>query len=174
MNQNNINRINNIYNKNIIPIREESFEEEETKINESNMSTKKKDYSNKNYNNPKEQNTSKNKNNNISQIGTDKNKEIKNINKNNNKIYVKTPMTPVKKTEIKPKIQIIVNSNNSKQNLESSTKRGSIKNYLMIKNKYNEDNKNQYEETPKIKVTDNTNHTRIKNYLIKKNSNEQN
>ena len=44
----------------------------------------------------------------------------------------------------------------------------------MIKNKYNEDNKNQYEETPKIKITDNTNHTRIKNYLIKKNSNEQN
>ena len=83
-------------------------------------------------------------------------------------------MTPVKKTEIKPKIQNIENSNNSTENLESSTKRGSIKNYLMIKNKYNEDNKNQYEETPKIKVTDNTNHTRIKNYLIKKNSNEQN
>ena len=56
--------------------------------------------------------------------------------------------------------------------MKSSTKRSSIKNYLLLKNSNLLENENIFDENPKIKAANNINHTRIKNYLRNANNEE--
>ena len=75
--------------------------------------------------------------------------------------------------EIKQKIINDVKPTNNSENVNSITKRNSIKNYLMLKkSKFLEEDKTENEENPKLKITNNINHSRIKNYLRNKNSDE--
>ena len=136
-------KINTIYNKNIIPIKEELNEnDEDTQINISSKSSQK--MSNKtNQNNniyPQSQNT---------------------INKN--KIYTKTPINRKSNEN---------NFSKNSENLKSNTKRGSIKNYLFSKNSNILENENILDEKPRIKASNNINHTHIKNYFRNTNNEE--
>ena len=136
-------KINTIYNKNIIPIREELNEnDEDTQINISSKSSQK--MSNKtNQNNniyPQSQNT---------------------INKN--KIYTKTPINRKSNEN---------NFSKNSENLKSNTKRGSIKNYISAKNSNILENENILDEKPTIKASNNINHTHIKNYFRNTNNEE--
>ena len=88
---------------------------------------------------------------------------------NKNIIYTKAPINRI---ETKQKTS---NENNSSKNpeiLKSSTKRGSIKNYLLLRNSNILEDDDKLNTEPKLKVADNMNHSRIKNYLRNKNNEE--
>ena len=161
---NNINKISQAYNKNIIPIKEESFNKEMYDSDENQ-----KDIKNKEIKTSQKIKINNNEKSNI----ISKNKIVNNsssyIQKNtNNKIYIKPSEEQIK---LPKKIVTKNESNKEPELINVSNKRNSIKNYLLLKkSKFLEDMKdnNDYEENNSKKVTDNINHTRIKNYLSQK------
>ena len=160
-------KINKIYNKNIIPIIEVSNEnDEETPINMSKSSQKNPIKVNRNIVVPQSPNIIKIKAyyNSPPASKSQKEKEINN-NINKNIIYTKTPINRISNENQS-------NSSKNTESLKSSTKRGSIKNYLLEKKSNLHEDGNKCDETPKLKAADNMNHSRIKNYLRNKNNEE--
>ena len=164
INQNNINRINQIYNKNIIPIKEESYDLESNEKEDD----KKKSYIKNYQKNTKAQSIINNKPiDNLSNTKISKNQAIKATNNSNIKII----QTSKEQKEIKQKINNDIKQTNKSENLGSSSKSNSIKNYLIAKKpNYPEENKTANEDIPKLKGVENKNHSNIKNYL--KNNNK--
>ena len=160
-------KINKIYNKNIIPIIEVSNEnDEETPINMSKSSQKNPIKVNRNIVVPQSPNIIKIKAyyNSPPASKSQKEKEINN-NINKNIIYTKTPINRISNENQS-------NSSKNTESLKSSTKRGSIKNYLLEKKSNLHEDEDKFDETPKLKAADNMNHSRIKNYLRNKNNEE--
>ena len=165
--QNTIDKINKIYNKNIIPIKEELNENEDEIQNISKLSKKISSKSNQNMAYPQSPTIIKSKEsyNSLNSTNAQKGKLIS----NQNIIYTKAPINRI---ETKQKAS---NENNSSKNpeiLKSSTKRGSIKNYLLLRNSNILEDDDKLNTEPKLKVADNMNHSRIKNYLRNKNNEE--
>ena len=165
--QNTTDKINKIYNKNIIPIKEELNENEDEIQNISKSSQKISSKSNQNMAYPQSPTIIKSKEsyNSLNSTNAQKGKLIS----NQNIIYTKAPINRI---ETKQKTS---NENNSSKNpeiLKSSTKRGSIKNYLLLRNSNILEDNDKLNTEPKLKVADNMNHSRIKNYLRNKNNEE--
>ena len=165
--QNTTDKINKIYNKNIIPIKEELNENEDEIQNISKLSKKISSKSNQNMAYPQSPTIIKSKEsyNSLNSTNAQKGKLIS----NQNIIYTKAPINRI---ETKQKAS---NENNSSKNpeiLKSSTKRGSIKNYLLLRNSNILEEDDKLNTEPKLKVADNMNHSRIKNYLRNKNNEE--
>ena len=165
--QNTTDKINKIYNKNIIPIKEELNENEDEIQNISKSSKKISSKSNQNMAYPQSPTIIKSKEsyNSLNSTNAQKGKIIS----NKNIIYTKAPINRI---ETKQKTS---NENNSSKNpeiLKSSTKRGSIKNYLLLRNSNILEDNDKLNTEPKLKVADNMNHSRIKNYLRNKNNEE--
>ena len=133
-------------------------------------SNKIQEQSKQNQNKVKEQNINKSKPINNSPISyINKNQNVINTSINNKKIEKNYK----NQIEIKQKIINNVKPTNNSENVNSITKRNSIKNYLMLnKSKFLEEDKNEIEDNPKLKITNNINHSRIKNYLRNKNIDE--
>ena len=160
-NQSNINRINKIYNKNIIPIKEESYE-----LVSNDKGEDIKDYSIDNF-----QKAQRNPNQN--KINTKVQNKIINKSTNNSELTYNNNNQVITSTCDTKNLNKIKSGNNTEDS-NSSNKRNSIKNYLMIKNKnLPEEVKNRDEENPKLKVINNKNHSRINNYLSKRKNDEK-
>jgi hypothetical protein len=179
--KNNINKISQIYNKNIIPIKEESYEKDldesderknKIKYNE-NKNSQKLVINHRDKNNLKKPNNIKNNTSNKIGINIPKNTETKNILINNN-TFIKPFQEKTKLYEKKD----INNKSKTEQNLLSSiSKRNSIKNYLLLKKSKLFDNTKDdivYEDNHKKELLDKINHSRIKNYLNQKIKNIEN
>ena len=170
-------KINKIYNKNIIPIKEELNENEDEIQNISKSSKKISSKSNQNMAYPQSPTIIKSKEsyNSLNSTNAQKGKIIS----NKNIIYTKAPINRI---ETKQKTsnennssknpEILNNSSKNPEILKSSTKRGSIKNYLLLRNSNILEDDDKLNTEPKLKVADNMNYSRIKNYLRNKNNEE--
>ena len=171
INQKNINKA---YNKKIIPIKEVVDEEELSDVinkneNKNNKKMNKiQDYSNHNHKNSNEINNMKNILNNNLNNKNDKNYNKKqNISKSSTFVNkINTRKEPIKVNQKNFKVNKSIKAS---ENLNLINKRNSIKNYLMSKKPRNlEENKDEYKEKSILKISDNINHSRIKNYLRNK------